>query len=187
MCSSDLQSVTTSETEAFLESLGLNVVDNSVEQFGFVQKFSSADAGEGKTLGSGILLASGRDSIDGAWNTIGLPTQTALGDGTDQIENLLESVLQAAGYSKTDMYRSGDVTNYSAVKFSVVSNSPSLITSFLLLSSEFFNSNWDIAVIAVDGTNYAYLSNGQILRIVPESNLNDLSGENKVITINGNT
>ena len=59
------------------------------------------------------------------------------------------------------------VTDVSAVKFTfgVVAGSNSVAIDFMLGSGEYFEGDWDIAGIYIDGINYAYLPNGKILRV----------------------
>lgn len=165
-----LSAATTSSVEDFFDAFGFSVVPGSIEIKGTVANFSSADAGPDKTLGQGILLSSG--------NGVALATQQAPGVG-DPIETLMEEVLQTAGYRNS----ARNVTNYSSLQLRVTSASPSASSLFLMLSSEFYQSDWDIAVIAVNGRNYALLPGEKILRVTQNSNLQNLVGQGYTLTL----
>ena len=162
----DLSSVTSTEVASILGASGLAVDPASIEVVGNVLQFTQASAGDGFSLaGPGLYLSSGYGD--------GLPTEPTTGPNVtqtiQQVQQLMETVLNNAGYSTP-------VTNLSAVVFDVVNPStPSAQLNFLFLSSEGYNSNWDIAVVIVDGVNYAVLPNSSILRVSGAANLTNLA------------
>jgi hypothetical protein len=59
------------------------------------------------------------------------------------------------------------VTDLSAVKFTfgVELGANTVAIDFMLGSGEYFEGDWDLAGIYIDGVNYAYLPNGNLLRV----------------------
>jgi hypothetical protein len=59
------------------------------------------------------------------------------------------------------------VTDHSAVKFTFETDPGANTVSidFMLGSGEYFEGDWDLAGIYIDGINYAYLPNGKLLRV----------------------
>jgi hypothetical protein len=59
------------------------------------------------------------------------------------------------------------VTDLSAVKFTfqVEPGANTVAIDFMLGSGEYFQGDWDLAGIYIDGVNYAYLPNGNLLRV----------------------
>jgi hypothetical protein len=137
---------------------GISVVAGSEVSYGSVKSFTSIDFGAGFSLPNpGIFLNSGQ------WE--GATINNTGGAGT--IRNNLNSILSAAGSVKTTQ-------DLSALKFDFTTTS-SFVTSisfdFLFASEELYTQDWDVAAVLVDGTNYAFLSNGSIITVKTSSNL----------------
>ena len=115
-----------------------------------MKQFTSIDQGAGRQIsGSGIYLDS-IGSSPGANNTV--------------LRNKLVSVLSAGGYNTT-------VTQITALTFQVIADSAttSVSMNYAFASRESCGEDWDVAAVLVDDTNYAYLSNGKVIRVNPAS------------------
>lgn len=174
-----LTSVTTTEVKTLLEGPGLTIDLSSIELIGNVKQFTSITSlNTGTDIDSatnyglsqpGLLLTSST-----ATGAVSAGTQTA-------IESFMEGVLSSAGYVGS----SGNVTNLSAIKFQFSSSSESLALDFLFASYELYFEDWDIAVVSVNGVNYAKLPGDQILRVTPAANLNDFRSGRVINTVGG--
>ena len=88
----------------------------------------------------------------------------------------MHTILTDAGYSGYD----ARVTDLSSISFDFTTDSPdikSVVMNFLFLSAESIKDPYDIAIVSVDGVNYAYLPGGLILRVAPGRNLDSASGQ----------
>jgi hypothetical protein len=98
---------------------------------------------------SGILLQAGGSTSDSS-------------TGRAALTALIQDSENAAQFPNLPV-----VTNLSSLEFSF-STQPganSVTLDFILASGEHFQGDWDIAGIFIDGTNYAFLSNGRLLRV----------------------
>ena len=157
----DLSSISASEAVSLLTdgNPGIYVIPGSEVAYGSMKSFTSINLSPGFELpDSGILLNSHTSAPFGADNSTS-PGQLA-------IRSKLDSILSANSVNAL-------TTNVSALSFSFTSDPSvaSILVDFIFASTEYFNSTWDVAALIVDDTNYAYLSNGNILRVRPESNL----------------
>lgn len=158
----DLTPISASAAVALLTdgNMDISVVAGSEVAYGSMKSFSSISLNGSpgfEMFDSGILLNSHSGSPYGADNSNNVAPLA--------IRTKLNSILDSAGlfYART--------TNVSALSFNFTTAKPSIELDFLFASKEFQFSNWDIAAVIVDGVNYAYLPNGSILRVRPESNL----------------
>lgn len=158
----DLTSISASDAVALLTegNMDISVVAGSEVAYGSMKSFSSISLNGSpgfEMFDSGILLNSHSGSPYGADNSNNVAPLA--------IRTKLNSILDSAGlfYART--------TNVSALSFNFTTAKPSIELDFLFASKEFQFSNWDIAAVIVDGVNYAFLPNGSILRVRPESNL----------------
>ena len=144
---------------------GITIVASSESTFGRVESFDSIDLGtiSGNTYAlntPGILLT----SSTGRGADSGTPSQAL----RTQMTNL---------WAATPGASTEPVRNVSSVSFDFITNSPSTISialDFLFLSNENLPGPWDLGMVIVDGVNYAFLPGNKILRVSPDSNLNDL-------------
>jgi hypothetical protein len=144
-------------------SPGIHIINSSQSIFGSVHSFDSINLGGSYKLdNSGIIL----NSSFGANNS----------DSVSDTRNFMHTILTDAGYSGSDAL----VTDLSSISFDFTTDSPdikSVVMNFLFASGENIGSSYDIAIVSVDGVNYAYLPGGLILRVAPSSNLDSASGQ----------
>ena len=160
----DLTTITAADAVALLTdgNPGISVIPSSEVAYGSMKSFTSINLSPGFELpDSGILLNSHTSAGFGADNSTS-PGQSA-------IRAKLNAILTSNGVSEL-------TTNVSALSFSFTADPSvaSILVDFIFASAEAFNSSWDVAALIVDETNYAYLSNGNFLRVRPESNLCNL-------------
>ncbi len=163
-----LTSVTTSEVKTLLEGSGITIDISSIELIGIVKKFDSVTSlNLGTAIDPGVSygLESPGLLLNSEWH-VSPPAANASDHA--EIKDFLESVLSDAGDSAT-------LRSVSGLKFNLTSTSPSLALDFLFASSEEFDSAWDIAVVSVNGINYAKLPGDRILRVTSLSNLTDFT------------
>jgi len=157
----DLTNISASDAVALLTdgNMDISVVAGSEVAYGSVKSFSSISLNGSpgfEMVDPGILLNSHTYAPYGANNSNSGAPRT--------LRNKLDSILSSAGiYAQT--------TNVSALSFDFTTSNPSIEVDFLFASMEHYVSDWDIAAVIVDGVNYAYLSNGNLMRVRPESNL----------------
>lgn len=162
-----LTTVTTNEAKTLLEGPGLSIDLSSVELIGNVRQFTSITS-----LNTGIDIDSANNyglSQPGLLLTSSTTTGAVSAGTQTAIESFMEGVLTGAGYTGS----SKDVKNLSAIKFQLTSSLESMALDFLFASYEYHFQDWDIAVVSVNGVNYAKLPGNQILRVTPAANLID--------------
>ena len=121
------------------------------DSIGTLKTFDSVNISTGRQFsGAGIYL----DSAGGVETGLGATLKTRL-----------NTVLTSGGYS-------GTTTNVSALRFQVLVNSNITSVSFnYLFGSREGISDWDVAAILVDNTNFAFLPNGKVIRVNAASGL----------------
>ena len=146
----DLTSVDASTAVSILNSgsNGINIVSGSEVKYGSVKSFTSVNLGANFSLQNpGIFMNSSRSS--GA-QTSGIPAN---------ISTVMNGVISGKAVGTS-------ITSLSAIKFDFTVSNPaikSVYLDFLFTSQESKGSDYDVAGFIVDGTNYAYLSNGSII------------------------
>lgn len=143
-----------------LDGSAVSVVPGSVQIYGDVKSFTSANSGPGLEIDNGLMIS--------AKSPTAVTSETSL--EAAEIVAFMNNILTAA--LVPDL-----VTNFSAVKLNVT-NSSYLGVEFLFLSTEYEYDAFDFAMIAVDGVNYGFLqteSNGlQLIRVHPSGELTDI-------------
>jgi hypothetical protein len=157
----DLTNITASDAVALLTegNPNITVIPGTEVAYGSVKSYTSISLNNSpgfEMLDPGVLLNSHTSAPYGA-NNSNNPAPLA-------IRNQLNSILSTAGIQ-------AQTTNVSALSFDFTTANPSIEVDFLFASMESYISDWDIAAVIVDGVNYAYLSNGNIIRVRPDSNL----------------
>jgi hypothetical protein len=146
----DLTSVDASTAVSILNSgsNGIDIVSGSEVKYGSVKSFTSVNLGANFSLQNpGIFMNS--SSSSGA-QTSGIPAY---------ISTVMNGVISGKGFGTS-------ITSLSAIKFDFTVSNPaikSVYLDFLFTSQESKGSTYDVAGFIVDGTNYAYLSNGSII------------------------
>jgi hypothetical protein len=157
----DLTTINAADAVALLTngSTDITVVPGSEVAFGSMNSFTSIDLSRGFELPQAGVFLNSQTSL-GADNTA----------ASAALRSQLETILSNAGVTGDG----GTVTNVSALTFDFTTSDASIASleiDFMFASSEFFISDWDIAAVIVDGVNYAFLPNGNILRVRQESAL----------------
>lgn len=158
----DLTNISASDAVALLTegNENITVIPGTEVAYGSVKSYTSISLNNSpgfEMLDPGVLLNSHSLAPYGA-NNSNNPAPLAL-------RNQLNSILSTAGIEEVV------TTNVSALSFDFRTANPSIEVDFLFASMENYISQWDIAAVIVDGVNYAYLSNGNIIRVRPDSNL----------------
>ena len=146
----DLTTVNASSAASILNSgaNGINIVPGSEVKYGSVKSFTSVNLGANFSLQNpGIFMNS--SSSWGA-QTSGIPAN---------ISTVMNGVISGKAVGTS-------ITSLSAIEFDFTVSNPaikSVYLDFLFTSEESTGDIYDVAGFIVDGTNYAYLSNGSII------------------------
>jgi hypothetical protein len=169
----DLTTITPAQAVALLTagSSDIDVVEGSEVAYGSMKSFTSVDLSPGFDLPqAGIFLNTDSQSLIFGSND---QAEDNSSNGSGVIRDQLDAILFNAG-AMGYMNEIATTTNVSSLSFDFETTDPSIVSleiDFMFASMEYFNSNWDIAAVIVDGVNYAFLPNGTILRVRPEANL----------------